>query len=111
MDDREEFESAYKEWMEAVQFRSSGQFEHPAYRHIVAMGNRAIPFILEKIKAAPDPVVSAMSEIVPDVTVGKEGEFLSLSEVCKIWTSLGNILISSRGTNNEDTSNSESDRN
>lgn len=82
-DDRTEFQTAYDEWMKDTQMMSTMQFKHPAYLRILAMGERAVPFIYEKIKAAPDPVVAALDTIIPNVVV-VEG-YCSMAEICEAW--------------------------
>lgn len=80
---REKFERLYKEWTEETAVMSTGQFDHPAYRGIVNMGKAAVPYIREKIKDGPDPIVAALGEIMPGV-VKTEG-YLSMTDICKIW--------------------------
>lgn len=80
---RAEFERLYGEWTDAVKVMSTGQFDHPAYKEIVNMGKAAVPYIREKIKAGPDPVVAALGEIMPGVV--KTEEYISMTDICKIW--------------------------
>lgn len=80
---RAEFERLYREWTDAVKVMSTGQFDHPAYRDIVNMGKAAVPYIREKIKDGPDPVVVALGEIMPGV-VKTEG-YISMTDICQIW--------------------------
>lgn len=62
--------------------------EHPAYRKIVAMGAKSVPFILAELERQPDHWFIALHEItgaspVPDQSRGK------LKEMAEAWIDWG----------------------
>ena len=91
-DHRAIFDNYYRKWEEDTAIMSRGDeiFSNPNYLAIVAMGKDAIPFIKEKIRKHPDPIVNALYEITGDtikdrtLTFRHKG-FTSLSRACKLW--------------------------
>ena len=52
-------------WTDATRYDSSLEIKrrHPAFRHIVALGDEAIPVILDFLAAHPDHLVMALKDI------------------------------------------------
>lgn len=70
-------------WNRNSNFMSANNFDNADFERIVAMGEDAIPGILEIIQDHPDPIVHALDLIYPDY-MSYEG-YVSLEEVCKTW--------------------------
>ncbi len=79
------FQSLYEQWQSNTRFMSSvGDIvEDEAFKAIVAMGEMAVPYIVEEINNTPSTLVWALNFIYqkkisnkPDITV---------LEACKLW--------------------------
>ena len=70
-------------WNRNSNFMSANNFDNADFERIVAMGEDAIPGILEIIQDHPDPIVHALDLIYPDY-MSYEG-YVSLEDVCKTW--------------------------
>jgi len=83
------FEQYYSEWKADTEFLSNlnGAEGHRAFVKICSMGHRAIPFIREKIKAEPDPIVDALEYILPGAELYFDVAVPNLADVCAAWDS------------------------
>lgn len=70
-------------WNRSSNFMSSNNYDNADFERIVAMGEDAVPGILEIIQDHPDPIVHALDLIYPDY-MSYEG-YVSLEDVCKTW--------------------------
>ena len=70
-------------WNRSSNFMSTNNFNNDDFERIVAMGEDAVPGILEIIKDHPDPIVHALDLIYPGY-MSYDG-FVSLEDVCKTW--------------------------
>lgn len=70
-------------WNRNSNFMSSNNYKNADFERIVAMGEDAVPGILEIIQDHPDPIVHALDLIYPDY-MSYEG-YVSLEDVCKTW--------------------------
>lgn len=91
-DHRAIFDNYYTKWEEETAIMSRGDeiFSDPNYQAIVAMGKDAIPFIKEKIRKQPDPIVNALNEITGETIrdrsiMSRRKGFTSLNRACKLW--------------------------
>ena len=73
----------YEYWNRSSNFMSSNNYDNADFERIVAMGEDAVPGILEIIKDHPDPIVYALDLIYPDY-MSYEG-YVSLEDVCNTW--------------------------
>ena len=73
----------YEYWNRSSNFMSSNNYDNADFERIVAMGEDAVPGILEITKDHPDPIVHALDLIYPDY-MSYEG-YVSLEEVCNTW--------------------------
>jgi hypothetical protein len=73
----------YEYWNRSSNFMSSNNYDNADFERIVAMGEDAVPGILEIIKDHPDPIVHALDLIYPDY-MSYEG-YVSLEDVCNTW--------------------------
>lgn len=73
----------YGYWNSMSNFKSSNNYDDENFRHIVKMGEAAIPGILEIIQDHPDPIVHALDLILPDQV--EYFGLVSLEDVCKSW--------------------------
>lgn len=76
----------YEYWNRNSNFMSSNNFDNADFERIVAMGEDAVPGILEIIQDHPDPIVHALDLIYPDY-MSYEG-YVSLEDVCKTWITI-----------------------
>lgn len=83
--ERISFRTHLSAWQAKTQYLSSVQriIDQPDFKAIVAMGKRAVPFILEEIEVRPSNLVWALNLILerrisdqPDTTIKK---------ACKLW--------------------------
>lgn len=79
------FQSLYEQWRNDTRFTSSASdiVSHEAFKAIVAMGEAAVPYIVEEIDNTPSTLVWALNFIFqkkisnnPDTTV---------QEACRLW--------------------------
>lgn len=70
-------------WNRNSNFMSSNNYNNADFERIVAMGEDAVPGILEIIKQHPDPIVHALDLIYPDYMNYKG--YVSLEDVCNTW--------------------------
>ena len=73
----------YEYWNRNSNFMSTNNYDNADFERIVAMGEDAVPGILEIIRDHPDPIVYALDLIYPDY-MSYEG-YVSLEDVCKTW--------------------------
>ena len=73
----------YEYWNRSSNFMSSNNYDNADFERIVAMGEDAVPGILEIIKDHPYPIVHALDVIYPDY-MSYEG-YVSLEDVCNTW--------------------------
>ena len=78
-----EFYTNYHYWNTMSNFKSSNNYDDENFRHIVRMGEAAIPGILEIIQDHPDPIVHALDLILPNQV--EYFGLVSLEDVCKSW--------------------------
>lgn len=70
-------------WNRNSNFMSSNNYDNADFERIVAMGEDAVPGILEIIQDHPDPIVHALDLIYPEY-MSYEG-YVSLEDVCRTW--------------------------
>lgn len=70
-------------WNRESNILSSNNYNSADFKRIVAMGEDAVPGILEIIKESPDPIVHALDFIYPNY-MSYEG-YVSLEDVCRTW--------------------------
>ena len=73
----------YEYWNRESKFLSTDNYNNSDFRKIVAMGEEAVPGILEIINNHPDPIVHALDLIYPDF-MRYEG-YVSLEDVYRTW--------------------------
>lgn len=73
----------YQYWNILSNFDSCNNYDSEEFHKIVAMGEDAVPEILNIIKERPDPIVHALDLIYPNYMEYKGN--VTLEEVCKIW--------------------------
>lgn len=73
----------YEYWNRESKFLSTDNYNNSDFRKIVAMGEDAVPGILEIINDHPDPIVHALDLIYPDIM--KYEGYVSLEDVCRTW--------------------------
>ena len=73
----------YEYWNRESKFLSTDNYNNSDFRKIVAMGEEAVPGILEIINNHPDPIVHALDLIYPDFM--KYEGYVSLEDVCRTW--------------------------
>ena len=81
--DTNSLQKLYDEWISRNAVKATQNFDDPAFLAIVDAGETAVPFIYDKIKTSPDPVVHVLDHIYPDM-VKAEG-FVPLKEYCEAW--------------------------
>lgn len=86
---RARFQILYDKWFDETYILSNTELilTHPAFREIVAMGEPAVKYILEKLEERPSFIMYALPEILGySITNWKEdNKILSLDEQCKKW--------------------------
>lgn len=87
---QDDFRRMVSEWRAGIGPTSNPReiVNHPAYRRIVELGRRAVPYILHDLEAEPSLLVWALPEItgenpVPRSAAGK------IREMAKAWLSWG----------------------
>ena len=84
MTDKEYFYTEYKLWKDETMFLSTGNYDNDHFRNIVAMGEKAIPYILEVLeKEKIDMIYYACELIYPDEV--KYDGYVPLKFCCKVW--------------------------
>ncbi|MCD8207547.1 MAG: hypothetical protein LUD72_06405 [Bacteroidales bacterium] len=78
------FKHYLKHWEDETLFDSTDLFENENFKAIVAMGEKAVPFILQEIAVRPTQLVHALDLIYPG-TVEYDG-FVPLEKACEMWT-------------------------
>ena len=73
----------YNYWNRVSNIHSSNNYDNADFRRIVAMGEDAVPGILEIIKDHPDPIVHALDLIYPEYMTYTG--YVSLEDVCRTW--------------------------
>lgn len=73
----------YEYWNRESKFLSTDNYNNSDFRKIVAMGEEAVPGILEIINDHPDPIVHALDLIYPNFM--KYEGYVSLEDVCRTW--------------------------
>jgi len=73
----------YEYWNRNSNFMSSNNYDNADFERIVAMGEDAVPGILEIIQDHPDPIVHALDLIYPGY-MSYDG-YVSLEDVCNTW--------------------------
>lgn len=79
----QEVRTNYNYWNRASNVHSSNNYDNADFRRIVAMGEDAVPGILEIIKDHPDPIVHALDLIYPEYMTYTG--YVSLEDVCRTW--------------------------
>lgn len=87
IDNRVSFAQNLKYWNNQTQFLATNDFQNSYYRSIIAMGEDAIPFILEEIKRKPSFLVHALDEILPGIVEYGEG-YIPIEQACQTWISI-----------------------
>lgn len=84
------FDGLVKQWNAETMFMSSlsEQFEHPAYQRIIAMGAKAVPFILDEMRERPNHWGYALSTITGSNPVAAEDEG-KIDHVIAAWLDWG----------------------
>ncbi len=79
------FQSLLKRWRRETMFLSSTYqiVKHPCFRSIIDMGEQAIPYIIEDLKAAPSTLVWALNEITGERV--SHNPNMTIKDVCKRW--------------------------
>lgn len=87
---KKRFKALTKQWKDNTRNLSSVTCiaKHPAYREIVGMGEKAVPWILEELEKEPDQWFAALTEItgqnpIPQESMGK------LDEMALAWLNWG----------------------
>ena len=83
--DRRRFLNHYNAWENDTKFLSSIKsiIEHDDFKAIVAMGSRAVPFILDEIDMRPSNLVWALNLIFQRKITDKQD--LTVTDACKLW--------------------------
>ena len=82
--ERRRFYNFYHSWVNETEFLSSVTdiISHKDFLSIVAMGEIAIPYIIEEIETNPSNLVWALNLICKERISDKQ---LSIKEACKLW--------------------------
>lgn len=85
MNDRRRFYNYYTSWTEKTCFLSSVSaiINNPDFLAIVAMGQRAVPFILEEISAKPSTLVWALNMIYQSKIT--DNPKATITDACRLW--------------------------
>lgn len=83
--DEMRFKQFKQAWEQNTMFMSSAQsiIEDPNFQGIVAMGERAVPYIINDIEKSPSTLVWALNIIYKRKITDKPNT--SISEACKLW--------------------------
>ena len=79
----QEVKANYDYWNRVSNLHSSNNYDNADFLKIVAMGEDAVPGILEIIKDHPDPIVHALDLIYPEYMTYTG--YVSLEDVCRTW--------------------------
>lgn len=84
--DATQFYLYFNRWDEEVALSSNTNliFTNSNFKSIIAMGERAVPFIKDVIEDEPDTIVYALPFIFKDVKLKKEG-LMTLDVLCNLW--------------------------
>lgn len=79
------FQSFYEQWRNDTRFLSSPEdiVSHEAFQAIVAMGEGAVPFVLEEISNEPSTLVWALNFIFQKKISNNPNT--TIPEACKLW--------------------------
>ena len=85
-----DFEELYNIWKRETFFLSNTTeiVEHPAYRKIIAMGEKVVPLILEKLKTQFDHFSVALYEITGENPIPEDLKG-DMAEISKAWVEWG----------------------
>lgn len=85
LNDRRRFLNHYNAWKNDTKFLSSIKsiIEHDDFKAIIAMGSRAVPFILDEIEVRPSSLVWALNLIFQRKIADKQD--LTITDACKLW--------------------------
>ncbi len=85
INDRRKFYNYYTSWVEQTCFLSSISdiIEQQDFQSIVAMGHRAVPFILEEISTKPSTLVWALNMIFQRKIT--DNPKATIDDACKLW--------------------------
>lgn len=85
LNDKRRFLSHYNAWLNDTKFLSSVKsiIEHEDFKAIVAMGLRAVPFILDEIDMRPSNLVWALNLIFERKITDKNN--ITITAACKLW--------------------------
>lgn len=81
------FNELAKQWRRETRHCSvlSQRYAHPAYRKILAMGQDAIPWILNELRDRPDRWFSALADLTEYDEIGSDHTFDSAVEAWLEW--------------------------
>ncbi len=84
LNERRRFYNYYNSWVNETAFLSSVTdiISQQDFQQIIAMGNTAIPYIIDEIKANPSNLVWALNLICKERVSEKQ---LSIKDACKLW--------------------------
>lgn len=82
---RQQFEQLYCWWWFETSISSDYAVftRHPAFKEIVNMGEAAVPFIVEKLKAQPSFLVKALNRIYKQRI--SPDRRTTINEACNLW--------------------------
>lgn len=85
MNERRKFYNYYNSWMEQTQFLSSVSdiIRHQDFQSIIAMGQRAVPYIIEEIKIKPSTLVWALNIIFQRKIT--DNPKATIDDACRLW--------------------------
>lgn len=83
--DKRRFLNHYNSWRNDTKFLSSIRpiIGHDDFKAIVAMGNRAVPFILDEIEARPSNLVWALNLIFQRKITNRQD--VTVTDACRLW--------------------------
>lgn len=89
------FKKDLEEWQRETQFLSFHKKDHPAYQRIVAMGQTAIPFILDELRQEPSWVLIALFDITGENPSLPEhaGKLKELTQDWLQWGKLNGYIL------------------
>lgn len=85
MNERRKFYNYYNSWMEQTQFLSSVSdiIRHQDFQSIIAMGQKAVPYIIEEIKIKPSTLVWALNIIFQRKIT--DNPKATIDDACRLW--------------------------
>jgi hypothetical protein len=87
--DKEQFDRLVEQWRSETGMYSSitKKVSHPAYKRIIAFGERAVPWILVELRDRPTYWFAALQEIAKDAPVGagQYGDFKAARDAWLAW--------------------------